>query len=289
MHYERRVADLLSEIAAKAPAPNAARPIRFCAVGSTHSSSDVYKRLPDGQAVVLHVEGLNHVLLSQEGWKPEVLARHPDRGFATVGAGITICQLNETLWSEGLAIETQGSFDGQTLAGAISTATHGAGVGEGSVSDSVQAVILVAFLPGENGGAPSWQVLQVEPDPDEAITDPAMFRAERGGIRWRLVQDSALFDAVVVSMGTMGIIAGFIMRVKKAYYLHELRVGRSWSEVKRNLVERATRPPIGFANEGWRYELVVNANAVRGSQEWAATEVYRDAWKYDLNQSHIHI
>lgn len=283
LQFERRVADLLRQLESQGPSKARPDTVRFCAVGSHHSSSDVYRRLPDGQAVVLHIEGLNHIMLDRSAWKPEFLARTPDRAFATVGAGITICQLNETLWTEGLAIETQGSFDGQTLAGAISTATHGAGVGEGSVADSVQAVIIVSCIRNPDTGLPRWEVLQIEPDPIEAITDPAAFRDERAGARWRLVQDSALFDAVVVSMGTMGVIAGFVMRVKKAYYLHELRVGRSWSEVRSNLVERAHVPPLGFADEGWRYELVINANPIPGASDWACTEVYRDAWSYDLN------
>ena len=45
----------------------------------------------------------------------------------TVEAGITLHELGEELRARGLAMENQGDVDPQTLAGAISTATHGTG------------------------------------------------------------------------------------------------------------------------------------------------------------------
>ena len=45
----------------------------------------------------------------------------------TVEAGITLHDLGEELAARGLALENQGDVDSQTLAGAISTATHGTG------------------------------------------------------------------------------------------------------------------------------------------------------------------
>ena len=45
----------------------------------------------------------------------------------TVEAGITLRGLGEELAARGLALENQGDVDSQTLAGAISTATHGTG------------------------------------------------------------------------------------------------------------------------------------------------------------------
>ncbi len=280
--YERRVADLVNQLRQHAPKPTDGS-LRFTAVGSRHSSSDVYKRTEGGRAMVLHIEGLNHVLYDRPEFDPAFIEAQPDMAFAMVGAGITVCQLNETLWSAGLAIETQGSFDGQTLAGAISTGTHGAGEREGSVGDSAQAVILITWVVDPDTSAGRWEVLQVEPGAPDAITLPSQFRTERAGVPWRLVQDDALFDAAVMTMGTMGIIVGYVMRVRPAYFLHELRVGRPWSEVRQNLADRAIYPPNGFSGRGWRYEVAVNPNAIRGISDWATTEVYRDEWPYDLD------
>ena len=61
----------------------------------------------------------------------------------TVEAGITLHDLGEELRSRGLAMENQGDVDPQTLAGAISTATHGTGAGYGNLSSQVVGVRLV--------------------------------------------------------------------------------------------------------------------------------------------------
>jgi L-gulono-1,4-lactone dehydrogenase len=286
---EANVASIKAQLSAACPVPAKPAPVRFVAVGSHHSSSDVFKRVDDTHTVMVRIDGLNQVVLSRPEWKPGFAAARKgglslayDPAFALVGAGLHVCELNETLWDPGLAIETQGSFDGQTLAGAISTGTHGAGAEHGAIADSVEAVIVVTCLQDESGAA-HWEILQVEPDADDAITDASRFVTARGAEKWRLVQDDTLFEALLVGFGTLGVIVGYIVRVRPAYFLRELRVGRPWNEVQQNLVERATVAATGFSNEGWRYELVVNPTAVEGLEAWVCTEVYRDAWTYDLD------
>lgn len=61
----------------------------------------------------------------------------------TVQAGITIRELGPALASHGLAMENQGDVDPQTIAGAISTATHGTGAGFGNLSSQVAGLRLV--------------------------------------------------------------------------------------------------------------------------------------------------
>ena len=51
-----------------------------------------------------------------------------ESGSVTVGAGITIRALNRVLDSHGLALANMGDIDKQSLAGAISTSTHGTGL-----------------------------------------------------------------------------------------------------------------------------------------------------------------
>jgi L-gulono-1,4-lactone dehydrogenase len=60
-----------------------------------------------------------------------------------VEAGIVIGELAAALASEGLAMENQGDIDRQTLAGAVSTATHGTGARFQNLSAQVEAVELV--------------------------------------------------------------------------------------------------------------------------------------------------
>jgi L-gulono-1,4-lactone dehydrogenase len=61
----------------------------------------------------------------------------------TVEAGITIRELGRALAERGLALENQGDVDAQTIAGAISTATHGTGGRFANISSQVTAVRLV--------------------------------------------------------------------------------------------------------------------------------------------------
>jgi L-gulonolactone oxidase len=65
-------------------------------------------------------------------------------GLVRVQAGITLHALSERLAQLGLALENLGDIDRQTLAGSISTGTHGTGVGRPSISAQVEAVELVA-------------------------------------------------------------------------------------------------------------------------------------------------
>jgi L-gulono-1,4-lactone dehydrogenase len=66
-----------------------------------------------------------------------------DGNEVTVEAGITLHDLGEELLGRGLAMENQGDVDPQTVAGAISTATHGTGGRFGNLSSQVVGIRLV--------------------------------------------------------------------------------------------------------------------------------------------------
>jgi FAD-linked oxidoreductase len=104
----------------------AGRPVR--AAGSGHSFTDIAST--DG--TMLRLERLNRVLDLDRS-----------SGLIKVEAGISIHALAEALHTYGLAMENQGDIDRQTLAGAISTATHGTGAPFRSLSAQVDAAELV--------------------------------------------------------------------------------------------------------------------------------------------------
>jgi L-gulono-1,4-lactone dehydrogenase len=64
-------------------------------------------------------------------------------GLVRVGGGTVLRDLNAELAALGLALENLGDIDAQTLAGAISTGTHGTGAPFGNISSRVEAVELV--------------------------------------------------------------------------------------------------------------------------------------------------
>jgi FAD-linked oxidoreductase len=99
---------------------------RVKVVGSGHSFTDI--ACTDG--LMIDMSAMRRVL-------------SVDENEVTVEAGITLHDLGEELRSRGLAMENQGDVDPQTLAGAISTATHGTGSRFGNLPSQVVGVRLV--------------------------------------------------------------------------------------------------------------------------------------------------
>jgi L-gulono-1,4-lactone dehydrogenase len=186
------------------------------AVGSGHSWSDV--ALTDGMLIETHAMA-NTLDLHAETLRDPADAA----SLVAVEAGITIKELNALLDGRGLALINMGGYDGQTIAGVISTSTHGSGLSLGSLSSFVEALIVVVA---------DGEVLQIEKA--QGISDPAKFSATYGGER-QLRQDDRLFNAAVVGVGCVGVIYAVILRVTAKYWLTETRNLLPWGEVKKLL------------------------------------------------------
>lgn len=113
---------------------------------------------------------------------------------ATVWAGTKIHQLGEPLLAAGLAMENMGDIDQQSIAGAISTGTHGTGRNIGSISTQVVGVRLITAV---------HEILDIN-----AATNPSLLKAAQ------------------VSLGALGIISQVTLRLLPAYRLHE----KTWAE-----------------------------------------------------------
>jgi FAD-linked oxidoreductase len=119
-----------------------------------------------------------------------------DGNEVTVEAGITLHDLGEELRSRGLAMENQGDVDPQTLAGAISTATHGTGSRFGNLPSQVVGVRL--------------------------IDGTGQAREITGGDELR---------AARVSLGALGAISAVTLRCVPAFTIHRLDEPRPLDEV----------------------------------------------------------
>jgi FAD-linked oxidoreductase len=120
----------------------------------------------------------------------------------TVEAGITLRDLGEELRARGLAMENQGDVDPQTVAGAISTATHGTGARFGNLSAQVVGMRLV-----DGSGE---------------------LRELRGG-------DELL--AARVGLGALGAISAVTLRCVPAFTIHRIDEPRPLDEVLPRLDE----------------------------------------------------
>lgn len=209
------------------------------AVGSGHSWSDV--ALTDG--ILVRPSGLSKPLdleeqllrvpaaetregdgAQEEGDTQEDDRRQADTGMTLVRvqSGITIAQLNAYLQARQLALPNMGGFDGQTVAGVISTSTHGSGIGYGPMSDLVRSLDIVG---------PGGRIYRIEPA--DGPTDPEAYRARYP--EHQLRQDDRWFQAAVVGMGCMGLIYSITLAVQPLFYLREVRTLSTWSQVRKEL------------------------------------------------------
>jgi FAD-linked oxidoreductase len=72
-----------------------------------------------------------------------VISVDRESGLVTVEAGIPLHQLNPMLLRHGLAMEILGDIDRQTIAGAVSTGTHGSGRTFGTMSTQLRGLEIV--------------------------------------------------------------------------------------------------------------------------------------------------
>jgi FAD/FMN-containing dehydrogenase len=207
------------------------------AVGSGHSWSDV--ALTDG--LLVKPTGLTRPLDLELGLlRPGVRdALEGGSRLVRVEAGMTIAELNSYLEGLELALANMGGFDGQTVAGVISTSTHGSGFEFGPLSDMVRSLDIVGA-----GGV----VYRVEPA--DGPTDPGSYTTTHPSRR--LMQDDRWFRAAVVGMGCMGLIYSVILEVVPLYYLREVRSMSTWSQVRVELEDG--RAPKGKVH----YEVLFN-------------------------------
>jgi len=132
-----------------------------------------------------------------------VLEVDQKRRLVTVQAGIKMTQLCEELYARGLAMEDMGDVAYQSIAGAISTGTHGTGGKFGCIATQIHAMRIVVG----NGS-----VLQCSAD-----ENPEVFRAARVGI------------------GALGIVSTITLQCSPAFNLHALEQAKPLDEVMRNL------------------------------------------------------
>jgi hypothetical protein len=130
-----------------------------------------------------------------------------NRQFAFVQAGSRIVELHEDLMAAGLDLPTSGASNGQTLAGAISTGTHGAAIDVGAMQDYVVGLHLIGAA-----GRHAWIERKSRPIASDAFVQ--LLGAE-------LIRDDDMFNAAVVSFGSFGIVHAYMLEVEQAFMLEQ--------------------------------------------------------------------
>jgi L-gulonolactone oxidase len=134
-----------------------------------------------------------------------VVSADRETGLVTVLAGTRLHALNEALWRLGLAMTNLGDADAESVAGAISTGTHGTGAGFGGLATQVRALELV-------------------------LADGSLLRCAAD-------DNSDVFAAARVGLGALGVIATVTLQCEPAYALAAAEGPASLDELLEDLDE----------------------------------------------------
>jgi nucleoside-diphosphate-sugar epimerase len=186
----------------KRPIPNADQHYRFCpkAVIRPETEEQIVDAVREAQARGLPVKAIgalhsfvpipatDGICVSLERYRRVIAV---DGTRATVQSGITIAELNAALRGYRLVLPVNGFYTAQTVAGAVSTATHGGSLHHGTLADQVEEIRIVR--------------------PDGTIAEVGSGHED--------------FHAVVTSLGLLGIVSTLTLKCVPEFYLRsEARV-----------------------------------------------------------------
>lgn len=143
--------------------------------GAGHSFTDI--ACTDGRLITLEKHN-------------RIIDIDPPKRRVTVQAGITLQRLNEELARNGLAMENLGDIEYQSIAGAISTATHGTGAKLGGLATQVRGLEFIL--------------------------------ADGSKLHCSSEEHPDVFHAARVSVGALGVISSVTIQCVPAFKLHAL-------------------------------------------------------------------
>ncbi len=142
----------------------------------------------------------NSILISLDKWEGII---EIDDNLVTVRSGTNIKNLGELLFQYGLAQENLGDIDVQSIAGAISTGTHGTGIHFGNLATQIEEITFI--------------------------------NAQGEKITCSENQEQDIFKAAQVSLGSLGIITRLKLRCVPKYKLELKNVKGNFSDCMKQL------------------------------------------------------
>ncbi|KAI1280777.1 L-gulonolactone oxidase [Halotydeus destructor] len=178
-------------------------------VGRGHSPSD----LPFTNDYLISLEYFNTILEVNE-----------EKSLVKVEAGITISQLNSHLDRHGLALSVLGSVSDLTLAGIISTATHGSGI---------KYRVNAAY-----------------------VTELELLTSSGDLVKCSREEKPEVFNSALCGLGAIGVLVSATIQCEPAFNLHEHVIPATLDEVLEDLDEHLA------ASEHFRFYWVPHTNLV---------------------------
>lgn len=131
-----------------------------------------------------------------------VLEVNTEKNYVVAQGGIVLSDLHSRLAQHGLAMINVGSISDQTLAGIITTATHGTGIHFGVISTHVLFLTLL-------------------------LADGSRITCSRN-------ENSELFTATICGLGCTGVVLSIGLQVEPAFRLEEVQYTQPFDDVVRN-------------------------------------------------------
>ena len=161
-----------------------------------------------------------------------------DLAHVLVAGGASIRWINWAIHRAGWSIQTSGASNGQAVAGAMATGTHGSSFHIGALHDTVVAIHVVVS-PAEH-----WWV-----EPAAAPLTADGFAPALGA---KLVRDDELFSALQTSLGSLGIVVGVVLRC----------VPNFWLDLKRYPIDRLPAGALSSSQlidrlASWQFDTLV--------------------------------
>jgi L-gulonolactone oxidase len=189
-----------------------------------------------------------------------VLDADRESGLVRVAAGTVLRDLNQELAGHGLALENLGDIDAQTVAGAISTGTHGTGAGFGNISARVEGVEMVLAdgsvrelraagdagiggSPGDPGAGGAAAAGAAAGAADSGPADGSGADGSPGGpgARRYSPSDPELLRAARIGLGALGAISAVTIRCLPAFTLRREDSAHRLDDVLDRFEEYAAR------------------------------------------------
>jgi hypothetical protein len=161
--------------------------------------------------------------------------------------GNSVQELNRYLESHGKSLKTSGASNGQTIAGAIATGTHGAAFNFGATQDFVAGLHLIVS---------ATQQIWLERASYPVVSDTLATR-----LNATIVRDDELFNAALVGLGSFGFVHGVLLETEEKYLLEGHRQLLPYDGTLKNLMQSLdfSHAPLPHGSElPFHFQVVIN-------------------------------
>lgn len=171
--------------------------------------------------------------------------------FAQCGNGVW--ELSAELRKKKLSLKTSGASNGQTIVGVIATGAHGSAFDTGAVQDFIVGMHII-LSPTKT----IWLERASYPVASKFFTDK---------LETKLEADDELFDAAVVSFGSMGLIHGVMVETEELFLIEGFMRRMPYDKTLKKLIETldftSSKLPCG-SERPYHFAVSINPYDMKG-------------------------